>query len=537
MWGEHHDNQIRLTVEKLSEFQQAVPWQDLSPTFREAFRITSALGYRYIWIDSLCIIQNLTSDWEFEAQRMSLVYGNCIANIAFLFPPDDLRHTRDDPRMWSPCIMRKAMPAQSGVYIRHLHESWHKGFLSRNDDWLDQKQWPLFSRGWTFQEYLLSSRTLLYGHKNLMYQCSHVFYDELLGPIAEAKNKTSERTYTGRDLCKNRYFHPAISSIAHIDSLSSPALLSFMFDWMNTVNEYRTRKLTFATDRSIAFAGIATAYQKLSGMTYLAGVWWVFLPLSLLWFVEKKAAALVRDENPEEFPRGVVPVYTTAIAEQGLVEAPTWSWFRVPIYHFYRTSFLFNDDERVIKGRSLREPDRSSLQDIYSAQSISYQFASSPPKHFPKSGLSYFKNLTVTIKTLTWQLSKDLPTDVAHQMSRIQESNKSEEGMCWEPVFTYYPDLPSAKTSPSPPRHGVFALSIEFQVVRTGGLYHIERRLAGLVLTQSEHLGCLKRVGAWKLKIRIRGVEVKEGRVASVAERWGRYRLTSNWNEEEIILV
>ncbi|KAF2025181.1 HET-domain-containing protein [Setomelanomma holmii] len=540
MWGTNHENQIRLTTKRFSEFEQGIPWGKLTPTFRQAVQITSVLGYRYIWIDSLCIIQaspsDSNSDWEHEAQRMALVYGNCVANIAFLFPHDEIRKTREDPRTWSSCILREASASQSGVYIRHLHESWHKSFLSREEAWLDQKQWPLFSRAWTFQEYLLSPRTLLYGHKNLMYQCSHVFYDELLGPIAEAKNKITDRTYTGRDLCKNRYFPPAISTIGNIDCLFAPALLSFTSDWMNTINEYRTRKLTYPTDRTIAFAGIATAYRKLSGMTYLAGLWWEHFPLSLLWFVEHKTSAAVRDENPERFPRGVIPVYDTDIDEQGVSEAPTWSWFSVPIYRFFRASFLFNDDERTVKGRSKREPRRCSFEDLDSAEPVSFYFGACPPNVFPKSGYSDFHNLAVVLNALVWPVSRGISTGIAPQLHRIRALENLGQLLQWDLGLTYYPDIPAIGEAPPPPRHTFFVLLVEFQIIRTGGLYHVERRLAGIVITRTERPGHWKRVGAWKLKIKIKGVEVNEGCVDDVAKRWKKYRLTSDWTKEQVTL-
>jgi hypothetical protein len=69
-----------------------------------------------------------------------------------------------------------------------------------------------FSR--TFQEYLLSPRTLLLGHKNLMYQCTQLFYDELLGPLGTSHNPVlttiaaSEKPNLDTDLRKSNTFLP-----------------------------------------------------------------------------------------------------------------------------------------------------------------------------------------------------------------------------------------------------------------------------------------------------------------------------------------
>jgi hypothetical protein len=43
-------------------------------TFFDATIITRELGYRYLWIDSLCIVQDFLEDWEAESQNMGNIY-------------------------------------------------------------------------------------------------------------------------------------------------------------------------------------------------------------------------------------------------------------------------------------------------------------------------------------------------------------------------------------------------------------------------------------------------------------------------------
>jgi hypothetical protein len=57
-------------------------------TFLEAISITRKLGLRYLWIDSLCIIQDDKDDWNNEASLMSLVYRYCFINIAATGSPN-----------------------------------------------------------------------------------------------------------------------------------------------------------------------------------------------------------------------------------------------------------------------------------------------------------------------------------------------------------------------------------------------------------------------------------------------------------------
>lgn len=72
-WGKQ--NFETLLSNNIEEFQRNLPPQALSKTFREAIEIAFFLGFQYIWIDSLCIIQDDSEDWAREAALMSTVYS------------------------------------------------------------------------------------------------------------------------------------------------------------------------------------------------------------------------------------------------------------------------------------------------------------------------------------------------------------------------------------------------------------------------------------------------------------------------------
>jgi hypothetical protein len=532
MWGVHHKDQVRLLEDKLLAFQTSIPWPALSDIYHDAIRTARALGYRFLWIDSLCIVQDSASDWAYEAQRMATVYGNCDANLAYLFPPGSPPQQRDDPRIWAPCVLRTATALEAGVYMRHPTSSWIQDFPPAGQDWMVQRQWPLFGRAWTYQEYLLSPRTLLCGHKNLMFQCSAVFFDELMGPIAEG---VKARPSHGRHMCKARYFPEVVGKRPK----GGYAALRFVLDWMNVVSEYRARRLSYAADRVVAFAGIASAYGKLEGMTYLAGLWLECLPLCLMWRVEKKAPALLRSQYPSVCRRGEDVVYTDAIEEPGVAAAPSWCWFSAPIYRSYAVSLLFTDDESGVLVRSEREPERSSVTTIFSAEPTWYRFASGQENEYPNSNAFVdFAGLQISLTLLTWPVSNDMPADLASQIGTIQAASTLEKDIDWDPRFTYHPDIPAPTTTryPSPPRNGTFALLCESQIVHIAGA-PIQRRLAGLVVVPCTEQGTWKRVGVWHLKVRIQGVNVEVGHVSDVAARWKGYSLTRSWKVSSLVLV
>lgn len=77
-----------LTRDTLEDFKNAVPTEALSKTFREALKATIELGFHYIWIDSLCIVQDDPNDWVTEAATMGRVYANSMLNLAAVDAPD-----------------------------------------------------------------------------------------------------------------------------------------------------------------------------------------------------------------------------------------------------------------------------------------------------------------------------------------------------------------------------------------------------------------------------------------------------------------
>jgi hypothetical protein len=378
---------------------------------------------------------------------------------------------------------------------------------------------------------------LLLGHKNLMWQCSTLFYDELLGPIAEPQSTSSPtEPKRGKDRAKSRYFSLSIHVLSKAPNLSDSAVLSFMLDWQNLVNEYRSRNLSFDKDRIIAFAGIARAFSTLSSMTYLGGLWKEIMPMALLWYMDKKTPPLVRRGNG--LPKGVLPAstWTPEITESSSQEElPGWSWFSVPIYRYYQSFFLFGDDEVFVRCKSVSNPELVVWNDIFFAEMVSFQFAGQKPGYLPlESSFFDFAGLTVTLSMRVFPVKADWPADLARQMRSLQTTG-IDRGFCWDPVLTYYPDDPRTL---SPPRNAIYAIVSEFQIVRTAGKNTVQRRLAGLMLVPGTEAGTWKRVGCWKLRINISNVEVGKEGLAGVARMWrGVSVVSEKWQYVAVTLV
>jgi hypothetical protein len=140
-WGT--SDVFKLTSQTISELAAGIPLERLPKTFQDAIYICRKLGYRYLWIDSLCIFQDSTDDWLHEAKSMKMVYENCTWSVAAL-------HGKDSD---AGCFSRRN-PLQ---YLHYVFPSWSDLVIDLvRPDFDDEFRhelagmMPLLTRGWVF---------------------------------------------------------------------------------------------------------------------------------------------------------------------------------------------------------------------------------------------------------------------------------------------------------------------------------------------------------------------------------------------------
>ncbi|UZP39468.1 hypothetical protein NXS19_007284 [Fusarium pseudograminearum] len=83
-WGESVP--IKLSNKSKSVYAKQIPREDLlqpeAKVFREAIWVTRCLGYRYLWIDALCINQEDDNEKAIEVARMDQIYSGATANLS-----------------------------------------------------------------------------------------------------------------------------------------------------------------------------------------------------------------------------------------------------------------------------------------------------------------------------------------------------------------------------------------------------------------------------------------------------------------------
>ena len=261
-------------------------------------RIASELGYRYTWIDSLCIIQDSTEDWNEESRLMAGVYSNAVFNIAAMGESSDtgcFGH-RDRPLGRLPCQILNTRNST-------LYAQMSEGDLNRYSP--DRQQSVLLSRAWVVQERLLSKRNIFVGGQELMLDCCTSQFSE-----------TYPRGKNYPDVSKLPLKISMCMILEHITNTAriSPDDAKLIFEglWAQIVEDYSAAELTKDEDRPVALQGLVDIIQARTNnqWTYIAGSWKEFLPVQLLW----SAAA----GNPYNFQNLVRPNGRPY---------PSWSWW------------------------------------------------------------------------------------------------------------------------------------------------------------------------------------------------------------------
>ncbi|KAG6994223.1 hypothetical protein G7Y79_00046g082740 [Physcia stellaris] len=281
---------------KAPELRKGFHITDLPRTFQDAVVVARRLDCVYIWIDSLCIVQDSKDDWLYEAGLMGDVYANSLCNIA---------------ATWNLSSDDGCFPERNGMDARDVivSSNWtnHKPTTFRV---VESRLWedlinsaPLNKRAWVVQERLLAPRVLHFGRTQLAWECHELDACETYPAGLPPTQKTTHSIYKGLDPDTDGL---RLQSMG--DSRSAPNLHTYHL-WNKIVTGYTAGELTMPSDKLVAISGVAKRMQALLQDEYLAGLWKGTLASGLLWMVN-------RGRQANGLP-------STRAAQY---RAPTWSW-------------------------------------------------------------------------------------------------------------------------------------------------------------------------------------------------------------------
>lgn len=242
-WGTS-ETMLCTTTANIAAFQDHILWDSLPRNFQDAVTFVRNIGLSYIWIDSLCIVQDSAIDWQEQSAQMAAIYQNAYVTLAAAVtaqPSDGLFTKNGDRKHWAygtPAVIQHAS-GEYPVYAR-LELEHTSGYL------------PLYERGWVYQERLLSPRIVHFVGEELIWECRE-FRDCECGSsdVKRALDRSMISTEPAGTMSDATYAM-----------------------WRTLVSNYSELNLTYDSDALPALSGLASAFSMLSGGTqYAAGNW------------------------------------------------------------------------------------------------------------------------------------------------------------------------------------------------------------------------------------------------------------------------
>ncbi|KAL1384823.1 heterokaryon incompatibility protein-domain-containing protein [Phyllosticta capitalensis] len=318
--------QTKLTTKNFNDFSLRIPFNSISKTMQDAVTVCRGLSVRYLWIDALCIIQGPDGDFQQEASRMMSVYAGSLFTICAADSTDSAGgclFTRNPLRQLN---CKVGLSNRQNTYIQAFYPCKRKSTVPGAS--------PLNSRGWVFQESLLSPRSLYFSRSGIHWECR--------GGVA-CEHSPDFNAHHGESIPLKRNFADLHSppSTSKVTSTNSDAFAGL---WNSIVEGYSVTSLSFNQDRLIAMAGIATSIQKrfeASGTISASfGLWLPTFLDQLLWC------------NSATFQNASAP------RPSSLAIAPSWSWVNIggsqEVTSLLTTMSPFDDSEEAYELLELR---------------------------------------------------------------------------------------------------------------------------------------------------------------------------------------
>ena len=287
-WGGR--SSLVLLKSNLGLFMEEIDVEKVPLTISHAFDIARRMGYSYIWVDSLCIIQDSRSDWAEEAPNMGGIYRNA----AFTISATSAKHSDEgcffdrNPLRFTPLLVSGTV--DEGIFI-YFATCTYKPSDSVSD-WVDDGLWA--GRGWVLQERLLSKRNLHFTSEGLVWTClENIAFES----APEGQSGSTERHWDLRQLlhpvpATNSSLVPPSPDTLRSEVLQAPALriksldkANFFNAWTGLTYVYSGCLLTRPTDRLPALLGLVRELQRATGLKIVEGMWIddYLLPHLLLW--------------------------------------------------------------------------------------------------------------------------------------------------------------------------------------------------------------------------------------------------------------
>lgn len=285
---------ILLGHNNIQFLSQCIPEADLmaegASLLRDAILITRSLGYRYIWIDTLCLNQDDDLEKMDQISNMHEFYSNAVLNLSATAAKSGV----------DSMIMHRHLSTIMPLTIRMAHGDNDNGeafdsLVFYNDDWGRRIEvQKINSRGWVFQERMLAHRVLHFAEDQVYWECHS---------LEACDTNPSGKVLLSAD--QSRQHLKKNLSLRGRQSSRLEKTDNGQYVWLGLLGSYGDTVTTFPADRLMAMSALARTFGQvfdLPDKEYIAGIWLSHLPLALCW------NAVGSIQRPK------------------IYRAPTWSW-------------------------------------------------------------------------------------------------------------------------------------------------------------------------------------------------------------------
>jgi len=277
----------------------SIPYLQLPRTIQDAIHVTYELGFRYLWIDSLCLVQDDKKDLDCEIDRMGDIYRSSTLTI-FAEAADGatqgLKSFRD-VRLSKPSRVRVRALLDGEVFDASACLSmWvPAGYVPPS---------PIARRGWILQEQELSVRKLSFGHHRIRWLCQQGQHSDL---------DPGDQGVSGGSLMAGQ--HWLTESRPHYRRADNHIKDDLYVHWYTLIENYARRSLSKTSDILRALAGLAKTFADNHQTHYVNGLWREDMEMGLLWKVVLSGKTEAERQAERQANRQEVDL-----------ALPSWSW-------------------------------------------------------------------------------------------------------------------------------------------------------------------------------------------------------------------
>jgi hypothetical protein len=294
---------LRTTSKTIHDYRKQIEWNKIPPTFQHAIELTHRLGLRYLWIDSLCILQDSLDDWRHEGSSMADIYSKSYVTFAAssAFGSADgfyKKRSNENQRRFQSHTLKQSKDdnVPFNILVWEDFPIANKSFVTGD--------LPLSQRAWAYQERLLSPRTVHFADDMLYWECSSMTTNEVGGRMTGLES--TEVVHTVKALLSGRAIEsPSETMMSNANNTTHASESRLRITWYNIVKRFTRCYLTYPGDILPALQGVARRMQSLRQCSYYTGLWKDTLCSDLLW---------ISDAHPPRPPLDCK------------YRAPSWSW-------------------------------------------------------------------------------------------------------------------------------------------------------------------------------------------------------------------